>query len=217
MEIRHDIDNMRLTSSEIGELWTTYIYGSMSKCVLSYFLSKCNDNDIRLLIEGNLNLTVKNLEIITEIFNSVDFPIPIGFTDEDVNLNAKKLYSDTFMLHYMKHKTKFEMITHTSSLALSARSDVREFFNHCIKSKLEFCNMIDDTLLSKGLFIRSPYISTPEQVEFVKKQSFLSGFFGDKRPINTREIGYLYFNIRLCLRIMLIICYFLRELVKKFP
>lgn len=61
------------------------------------------------------------------------------FADEDVNLSAKKLY------------------------------DVREFFNHCIKSKLEFCNMINATLLSKVLFISSPYVSIPEEVEFMKK------------------------------------------------
>jgi hypothetical protein len=39
-------------------------------------------------------------------------------------------------------------------------------------------------------------VPVPENIEFVKKQSFLSGFIGDKRPLNTREIGYLYLNIQ---------------------
>lgn len=110
MDIKHDLNSIRLTSSEIGELWTSYIYDSLSKCVLSHFSSKCKDEDINSLIQSNLDVLVKSKEDITKIFNSVEFPIPIGFSDEDVKLDARKLYSDTFMLHYIKLKTGVSII-----------------------------------------------------------------------------------------------------------
>lgn len=196
MGVDHNIDNIRLTSGEIGELWTNYVYDSMSKCVSLYFLQTCKDPDIRALIEYDLSIIIGNLQKVEDIFNSVNFPIPIGFTEEDVHLDARKLYSDVFMLHYIRIKSKFELINYSASRALCARQDVLEHFNSCINSKLDICNRADAILLSKGLFIRSPYIPVPEQVEFVKRQSFLAGFIGDERPIQARAIGYVFVNIQ---------------------
>lgn len=196
MEVKHEIDSIRLTSGEIGELWTCYVYETMSRCVDTYFLQKCKDKDIKSLIEYDLNIITKNLQKIQVIFNSVNFPLPLGFTDEDVYPNAKQLYADILMLNYIKMKSKFELINYSSSRALSARSDVIQFYNDAISSELDICNRADDLLLSKGVFIRSPYIPIPEHIEFVKKQSFLSGFIGDKRPLHAREIGYIFLNIQ---------------------
>jgi hypothetical protein len=194
MKIDHNATNIRLTSGEIGELWTNYVYDSMSKCVISYFLKKCQDTDICSLIEYDLSGITTNLQRTKDILNSVNFPIPIGFTEEDVHLDAGKLYSDVFMLHYIKIKSKFELINYSASRSLCARADVIEHFNNCISSEMDICNKADDILLSKGLFIRSPYIPVPDQIEFVKKQSFMAGFIGDKRPLNARAIGYAFIN-----------------------
>jgi hypothetical protein len=196
MEVSHDIATIRLTAGEIGELWTSYVYDSMSRCVISYFVNKCTDKDIRSVLEYDLSIISNNLERLKAIFYSVNFPIPVGFSDEDVNLNASQLYSDNFMLQYVRIKSKFEIINYTTALALSARNDVSKFFNDCISSELQLCKRADDVLLSKGLFIRSPYIPVPEKVEFVNKQSFMTGFLGDKRALHAREIGAIFMNIK---------------------
>jgi hypothetical protein len=52
----------------------------------------------------------------TSIFKSVNFPIPKGFSEEDVNLDAKKLYSDVFILNYLKFNAKFSMLNQTNTL-----------------------------------------------------------------------------------------------------
>jgi hypothetical protein len=39
-------------------------------------------------------------------------------------------------------------------------------------------------LLSKGLFFRAAAIPTPEKVEFIEKQSYLAGWFGERRPLH---------------------------------
>jgi hypothetical protein len=49
-------------------------------------------------------------------------------------------------------------------------------------------------MLSKGIFEKPPYIPVPDKIDFVKKQSFLSGFLGEKRPLNASEINRLYLN-----------------------
>jgi hypothetical protein len=42
--------------------------------------------------------------------------------------------------------------------------------------------------------VRAPYISNPSKVEFIKQQSFLGSFFGEKRPLLAGEITNLYAN-----------------------
>jgi hypothetical protein len=52
MILKHETDhNIRLTSAEISSLWTTYMNNTMSKCVLSYFLNKVVDTQIRSVVE----------------------------------------------------------------------------------------------------------------------------------------------------------------------
>lgn len=193
----HDIKNIRLTSTEIACLWTTYMNDSAAICVFSYFINNIQDNDIKLVAEYALNISKKHIDMITDIFNTINHPIPLGFTKQDVNINAKKLFSDTFILSYTKYMARMGLINYSSALAICPRSDVREFFNESLNSSLKLLNQCDDLLLSKGLYIRAPYIPVPHNVEFVHKQSFLNGLMGDKRPLNCLEIGELYLNIQM--------------------
>ncbi|MGG1674528.1 DUF3231 family protein [Neobacillus sp. NRS-1170] len=50
--------------------------------------------------------------------------------------------------------------------------------------------------MSRGLLERPPTIVLPEKIEFAEKQSFLTGWFGERRPLNTIEISSLYFNLQ---------------------
>jgi hypothetical protein len=86
---------------------------------------------------------------------------------------------------------RFGLTSYAEARSSSTRSDVRNFINQSINSTLELFNKADDLLLSKGLFIKEPSIPIPDMVDFVEKQSFLNGFFGDKRPLNAAEISRL--------------------------
>jgi hypothetical protein len=50
--------------------------------------------------------------------------------------------------------------------------------------------------LEKGIVSRPPFINPPATVEFIEKQSFMSGFLGEKRPLNCIEISNLYWDLR---------------------
>ena len=188
--------NIRLTSAEIANLWGAYMGNSMSICVLQYFYNHVEDKEIKDVLKYALSLSKKHVATITEIFNHEQFPIPAGFTDEDVNFNAPRLYSDTFFLNYLHQTTKGGFSLYAIALPNMARSDVREFVSECIVSLTELYNKVAEISLSKGVFIRPPLITIPHGVEFVESKKFLAGFLGDPRPLNALEITHIFSNIQ---------------------
>jgi hypothetical protein len=196
METAH---NIRLTSTEMATLWTTYINDTMAKCVLSYFLKKVEDTEIKPVIELALSITVKHIQELTKLFKSEDFPIPHGFTDEDVNINAKRLFSDSFFLYYLKNMSKVGITTFGVAFSMASRADVRKFFNESITQTVTLDQKLTEVMQSKGIYVRPPYISNQDHIDFVKNKSFLSGGFfgfGAKRPLLSIEIAQLFANIQ---------------------
>jgi hypothetical protein len=196
MNTTHDIGIIRLTSSEIAQLYITYLNDSLSKRIMSYYANTVEDSDIHVVIEFCLNLSKKHLKTIENIFKTVNHPIPHGFIDTDVNVNAKKLFTDTFMLRYIKQMAVMGLGNYSEALSVSAREDVRSFFTDCIQSSLELSNKTDDVLLSKGLYIRPPFIDVPARIEFAEKQSYIHGLLGDTRPLNALEITQIFSNMQ---------------------
>ncbi len=58
----------RLSASEIGSLWETYLYNATSKCQLQYFVPKAQDPKIRaalikpLFLVAHPNLTLEGTD-----------------------------------------------------------------------------------------------------------------------------------------------------------
>jgi hypothetical protein len=98
--------DIRLTATEMGNLWTTYINNSLAKRILGYFLAKVEDTEIKPVIQFALNNTEKQLADLEKMFAAEKFPFPVGFTDEDADLQAPRLFSDTFFLDYIKNMCK---------------------------------------------------------------------------------------------------------------
>jgi hypothetical protein len=184
----------RLTSAEIGKLWATYMGNSMAKCILSYYLQHVEDENIKILLENALKLTEEFLKTIKEIFEKENFPIPKGFTEEDVNLNAPRLFEDEYYVHYLKYAAKAGMSIYSVGIPLVYRKDVNEFFRYCMDSTMDLMDQIKEILMNKGLIIKPPLIPIPEKVDFVNKD-FLNGFLGHVRPLHALEIAHFYDNI----------------------
>jgi hypothetical protein len=83
----------------------------------------------------------------------------------------------------------------STELATSARSDMRKFYSDCNNETIELFNLSFDLMLSKGLYTRPPYLHPPEMAQFVKNQGFLTGWFGNRRPLNGIEISNITFNM----------------------
>lgn len=189
-------DNVRLTSAELGDLWTAYMQGSLLICAIKYFLESAKDSEVKPILKYALNTFQKNVQVITDIFNQENYPVPHGLTDDDVNLKAPRLFSDMFYPFFLEYMAKYGMLTFSASLPLIARSDIRNFISHSLDASKEISNRVVNVLLSKGLYVRPPYIAVPDKVDFIKKQSFLGNWFGEKRPLTAVEILNLFSNIR---------------------
>jgi len=190
-------NNMGLTASEMGFLWTQYINDSMAICVLKYFAEICEDKEILSVIEYSKGQAHENIQRITDIFNQEELAIPVGFTDDDVNVKAPRLFSDTFILLYLLNMAVVGLNGVCIAIGVSARSDVSEFFHDVMASASNLHKQARIVALNKGVYIRPPFISKPEKVDFVKKQSFLFDMFGkNKRPLSAIEITHLFKNIQ---------------------
>ncbi|MDR4947899.1 DUF3231 family protein [Neobacillus cucumis] len=190
------IDETRpLRSFEMGKLWATYMGNSMSIQILSYFHQHCEDENIKMLLENGLALSKDFTQRIEGFFRNDNFPIPVGFTKDDVNLGAPRLYADEFYVHYLKYASKAGMSLYAVAVPLILREDIREFFIYCNECTTVFLGQINNVLMDKKLIAEPPIIPTPDGIEKIDKQSYLNGFFGDVRPLQALEIIHLWDNI----------------------
>jgi len=135
------------------------------------------------------------VQAIAQIFKNEGFAIPMGYSNVDVDLQAPPLYSDTFYLRYLKHMSAVGIAAYGLGLSQAVRSDVCKYFWHCIDSSKELDEKVTQALLSKGLYIRAPYIPIAKQVQFVESPTFMGSILGKNRPLNAIELVHLVANI----------------------
>jgi hypothetical protein len=185
----------RLTAAEMGKLWTTYLGNSMGTLVLNYYLKNVEDVEIKKVLETGVVMSQSYVNTIKSIFTQADFPIPIAFTDEDVDLGAPRLFYDEFYLHYLQYLGKAGMSIYSVAIPLVTRNDIRDFFVKCLNETTRLMMDVNDILKSKGRLMNAPIVTSPTKVDFIKKQSFLNGFFGEIRTLHGLEVAHIYGNI----------------------
>ncbi|WP_102347695.1 DUF3231 family protein [Bacillus sp. Marseille-P3661] len=193
MDSHHD--PIKLTAAELSYLWTSYITDSMSVWILRYFRQNVDDQDIKTLLEHAIDLSQQHIEIIKGIFIGEVIQVPQGFTENDVNLRAKRLFSDVFYLKYIRNMAKGGLVTYGRILQNVYRQDIRSFYSKCLTSTLELDNEATNMLLEKGLDLRPPTIPYPKKLEFIHKQSFILEALGRRESLTGTEITNLHANI----------------------
>jgi hypothetical protein len=192
-EMDHDLSTI-LTSTEIAALWTQFMNDSMSICFSKYALEIIEDQEIKEIYKIALGLSESHVLNIKQILTNEKFPIPIGFTEQDVNLKAPRLFLDSFFLNYMLIMSYHGMTGYAVSLQVSCRADMRRFYTDCLNETIALYNAIMDLALAKGLYTRPPYIYSPEFPELAEK-NFMTGWLGKRRPLTAIEISNITFNM----------------------
>ncbi|WP_443259553.1 DUF3231 family protein [Virgibacillus sp. L01] len=188
-------ENQEMTSSEITQLWAAYMNDSALECKLQYFLGKVSDGEVQPLVQQALDLSQSHLIKLRAIFTNDNYPIPYGFKPtEDVDINAPKLYSDDYILRYLHQGAQIALEAYSISLSMAGRVDVFNYFSECVYEQTGFLKTLITVLQSKGLYINMPYLPKPESYDFVKSQNFLTGYFGERRPLTGSEIVNLFGN-----------------------
>ncbi|MFC7063118.1 DUF3231 family protein [Halobacillus seohaensis] len=190
------MQTQRLTSAEISQLWSMYMNDSMSVCTFKHSLKTVEDSEVRAVIEYGLSLSQDHVEKLKTLFQSENIPVPIGLNEQDVDLTAPSLYTDEFWINNVKQTGQMGLTLYSQALSLAARPDIQYLFSECLRESIKLREQAMDVLLTKGIYVRAPYITTPNKVDFVTNQNFLAGFFGEKRPLLSLEVANLYDNIQ---------------------
>jgi hypothetical protein len=186
---------IQITSAEIANLWVNFMNDSAAIPVLKHFLQKVKDAEIKPLIEMALNISRKHVVEIASILEIEQYPVPIGFTDEDVNVNAPRLFSDTFSLYFLRNLGRAGIASYGIAFSMGARKDIRDLYSQYVDEAKKLEDEVKEIMLSKGIYIRPPQIPPNESVGFVEKQSFLKGWFGERRTLTAMEIAHIYMNL----------------------
>ncbi|SHG64139.1 DUF3231 family protein [Ornithinibacillus halophilus] len=188
-------ETLPLTAPEISSLWTQYIFDSMSVCFFRYAIEHIEDKDILILYQDSLYLSEKHMKKIKGFLKKEKYPIPKGFTEEDVNVKAPRLFQDPFYLFYLYIMALQGLTSYGVSVSTSIRGDVRKYFKDCNTEAMNLYDKTIETMLIKGLFSRPPVLTPPDSIDFVTHQSFLTGWFGERRPLTGQEISDITFNL----------------------
>ncbi|WP_318246328.1 DUF3231 family protein [Bacillus sp. PS06] len=183
-----------LTSAEMSALWLQYMGDSMAVCVNKYFLNIVEDTTVKSIVKDALIQSQNHINQITSIFNSANCQIPKGFTDEDVNLHAPRLFSDPFIHFYSYIMTVHGLTAYSLALTTLERADLQDYFFECITSAKDLLQKIVKSASTQTYFSSIPSIPAPSKVEFTQSTGMISNLFGEKRPLNSSEISTLFFN-----------------------
>lgn len=195
--IKHQMQDIRLTSAETGHLWNTYMLESMVHHMFSYFLKHVEDINIKDILEINVNMTYDSLGLLKSTFKKENLHVPRGILSEDLISNAPRLYSDVFYVVYLNSMAQVALMSYSIAFSQCSRQDMREFFKHYLDRLVLVNQQVTELMLQKGIYVRLPYIPTQHAVDFVKNESFLAGFIGDKRPLTVFEITNIFSDAHL--------------------
>lgn len=188
-----------ITSSELGVLWLTYQEKTMNLRILEYLIEKADEEkakDMMTKFYGELDKYVRN---ITEIFQQEGAVIPVGYTPEDVNKDVPKLYDNGFDIMFVRLLSQISMGLHALNITMAFREDIVTMLKDLTAMTQNYYNLSTQYLLEKGLLPKSPHVSMPKSVEFVKDYSYFGGLainpFSEKRILNTVEVALIHHSI----------------------
>lgn len=190
-------EHIKLTSSEMASLWDAYINHTHSSCVLQYFIAKAEDTEVLEVLNLTYNIVQNEQENCKQLLQVANVPIPTGFSSQDVNINAPRLFSDTFFLMYLKNMSRIMVTSCGLMYTMSTRKDIRQYFKGCLEKATSIFDTISDVLLNKGLYTRPPFIEPPKKADFVEDKDYLNGInlLKDQRLLNAVEISHIFGNI----------------------
>lgn len=183
--------NVGLTSTEISNIWSSYLKSSMELRFFQYFYATAEDPEVKNIVEKMVEFSEKSLEDLKDIFRKENLTIPLGFTEKDVRLDAGKVFSDTFILYFCHDITMLSLSTYPSAFPDCPRKDVRNYFQNAIEFTLQIQNEMNDLMLSRGIYLKSPQVAMNHTIDFADDLNYLNGLFGGSRPVNAAEIANL--------------------------
>jgi hypothetical protein len=190
-------NHIPLTSSELGNLWIAYQEKTMLLRFLEYFLEHVENQEIEQILKLTYDLSEQIVESIKNIFQQEGAVIPLGFTVNDVNKGAPKLFDYLYEPMFLHMMSKIEASLFALYSTMSYRKDIRQLFKQLTVNAQEMFDQCTQFLLDKGVLVRPPFMSMPKEVTFIKDNNYLSGFnlLRETRSLNAIEISLIHHGI----------------------
>lgn len=189
-------EKVRLSSAELASLWSTYENETMMTQMMTYFINKTTDSRIRNVLSDAQSINDEHIKYIQAIYKSESHPIPRGFDEDDVDPGAEQLFSETFFLNFVHNMSRTTINVFGDFYSSSARADIVQFFDEALDDQKKLYKKTLHLLLEMGIYTRPAFLPPPKRIDFVNKQNYFNGWFGEKRPLNAMEIANLYIDIQ---------------------
>ena len=186
-----------LSAPEVGTLWMTYQEKTLILRILEYFFETADDQRAKNITGGlweSLNSYVLEMEAI---FQEQGMVKPVGFTKEDVNLEAPKLYDNGFDVMFTRILKEVSMGMYTINMNMAYNNRVIKLYEGLTSTTQRVYLLATQYLLEKGILSLPPKATMPKTIEFIKSKKYQSGFnpFAEKRALNDLEVGILHHAI----------------------
>ncbi|MDK8643335.1 DUF3231 family protein [Niallia taxi] len=190
--------NNSISASEVGAIWQTYQEKTLIMRVLEYFIEKSDNLQARNILGGlwqELNFYVIEME---ELFSEQGMVKPIGFTSEDINLTAPKLYDNGFDIMFIRVLKEVSMGLYTLNMNMAYNKRVMQIYEGLTTITQKIYKLSTCYLLERGNLALPPQVSLPKKNEIIESKKYMECFklTGDKRALNNLEIGILHHNLQ---------------------
>lgn len=163
------------SSTELGSLWTTYHKKTMILRILEYLIEKSDDQKAKDLMSGLFEkLHPMVIELKTMLENDGAAP-PIGFTKEDVNLYATKLYENGFDIMFCRILKEISMGMYVLHMTTSYREGIVTFYKQLTDLSQTYYNQFTQYLIEKDFLPRPNYTTMPNSVDYITDKSYMKG------------------------------------------
>lgn len=159
-------------------------------------VSIIEDEQIKTIFEDAIHTFAKQKKQIATFMETEGFPVPIGFNESDLYKGEPRLFTDIFCLNYLHIMTLHGLLGHSTSLAVSVRKDLRDFYDSCDNDAKKMYHQTVELLLEKGNFQRDPLFYPAQNPQYVSSKDFTDGFFGKGRKLAATEVISISFNLK---------------------
>lgn len=162
--------------------------------VLEYFIEVSNEKEAQAILQNVYNTETKNEDTIKTIFQNEGVSIPVAFSEKDVHKDVPRLFDASFDLMYLRMLNKVLIGLYALHSGMSYRADIRELYKDFTSDSQTIYNQATQYLLDKGVLACPPIVPMQNEVEFIDDTNYTSSFnfLGEKRALNTVEIGLVY-------------------------
>ncbi|WP_367576343.1 DUF3231 family protein [Shouchella shacheensis] len=141
----------KMSSTELGALWMTYQKKTLILRVLEYFIEKSEDKKAEQLLSGLWKKLQPKVDDLRTMFENEGAAVPIGFTKEDVNLEAPPLFENGFDIMFSRKLKEISMGMYTLHVSMSYREDIIQFYQDITDITQTYYKQFTQYLLEEGL------------------------------------------------------------------